>query len=103
MNLGEQIHVKHCGCVLEPCPDSCGLYVQRQYKSHHSNWCKKEPTRQYWQSTKAEMLRLRDQLQQESGERRRQTEEFTQQLNRYQEKTARTEELNLKLIDAVTG
>ncbi|XP_054277657.1 reticulocyte-binding protein 2-like isoform X2 [Macrosteles quadrilineatus] len=98
-----EMHVKHCGCVLEPCPDKCGLYVQRQYKNHHANWCKKDGGKQPQQLVKSELESLKDKLDQEIKERKLQTEEYMKQLQVYQQKMEKTEDLNMKLIDAVTG
>uniref|UniRef100_A0A1B6L8J9 MATH domain-containing protein n=1 Tax=Graphocephala atropunctata TaxID=36148 RepID=A0A1B6L8J9_9HEMI len=99
-----EMHVKTCGCVLEPCPENCGLYVQRQYKNHHSSWCKKDPSKQpYVQNLRADLEGMRDQLEQEMIRRRQQMESYVEQMEKYNQKMARTEELNMKLIDAVTG
>lgn len=98
------MHVKHCGCVLEPCPDNCGLYVQRQYKNHHSSWCKKDPGKQpHWRNIQSELISLKGQLNQEASQRKLQSQEFSEQLEKCNRKLLQTEQLNSKLIDAVTG
>lgn len=52
---------------------------------------------------KSELESLKDKLDQEIKERKIQTEEYMKQLQVYQQKMEKTEDLNMKLIDAVTG
>uniref|UniRef100_A0A1B6CX55 MATH domain-containing protein n=1 Tax=Clastoptera arizonana TaxID=38151 RepID=A0A1B6CX55_9HEMI len=104
-----ELHVKHCGLVLEPCPDNCGLYVQRQYKSHHSTWCKKDPL-QVNQSIKNEIQNLRSEintirtsLEIDINIRHQQQADWAYQVTKFNQRFQRADELNNKVINALTS
>lgn len=104
-----QLHVKHCGLVLEPCPDSCGLYVQRQYKSHHANWCKKDPQHitksmeNDLKTLRSEVDALRTNLEMELNIRHQQQADWAYQVSKFNQRFQRIEELNNKVINALTS
>lgn len=104
-----ELHVKHCGLVLEPCPDNCGLYVQRQYKTHHANWCKKDP-RHYTQTLETQLRKVKSELESvhlsiesERNLRLQLQADWAYQFSKCCQRFQKAEELNNKVVTALNG